>query len=152
MLKKSITFQDLDGNSVTEDFYFNLSKAELIELETSTKLGFSETIKAIVKEEDTKRLVKYFKRIILAAYGVRSEDGRRFIKSQELRDAFEQTDAYSELFTELSTKADIAAAFFNGIVPASIGQAIVEIEKTGKDPNEMTKEELIAAFQKKAGQ
>lgn len=148
MLKKTITFEDLDGNQITEDFYFHLSKSELVELETSTKLGLSETLQAIVKEEDHHKLVEHFKKIILAAYGVRSEDGRRFIKSQELRDSFEQTDAYSELFIELATQAEAGAAFINGIVPSSISKAVAEAEKSGnKEIKDMTREELLAAFQ-----
>lgn len=151
MLKKSITFQDLDGNSITEDFYFNLNKAELIELETSTKLGLSETLQLIVKEDDKQKIIEYFKKIILMAYGIRSDDGRRFIKSQELRDSFEQSDAYSELFIELGTKADSAAAFINGIVPAAISKTIEEVEqKTVDKPiDTWTREELIQAFQNK---
>lgn len=151
MLKKSITFQDLDGNTITDDFYFNLNKAELIELETSTKLGLSETLQLIVKEQDNHQIIEYFKKIILMAYGKRSDDGRRFIKSQELRDSFEQSDAYSELFIELATKAESAAAFINGIVPTAISQAMDDVKKQDetKPIESMSREELLAAFQKK---
>lgn len=150
MLKKAITFQDLDGNSITEEFYFNLNKAELIELETSTKEGLAETLQKIVKEQDHHRLIEQFKSLILAAYGVRSDDGRRFIKSQELRDAFAQTDAYSELFMELATNAESAAAFIQGIVPAAISKAVEDVEKELPKPaQDMTREELLAALQSK---
>lgn len=150
MIKKSITFLDLDGNSITEDFYFNINKAELIEFEASTKIGLSETLQLIVKENDNHQIIEYFKKIILMAYGVRSEDGRRFIKSQELRDSFEQSDAYSELFIELATQAESASAFIRGIVPASLSQAVEEVEKdNNKSPREMTREELLAALQAK---
>ena len=95
MLKKTITYPDYNGGSRTEDFYFNLTQAEVTEMEIAT-----------------------FKDIILRAYGEKSPDGKRFVKSQELRDAFSQTEAYSILFMELATNADAAAAFINGIVPA----------------------------------
>jgi hypothetical protein len=151
MIKKAITFLDLDGNSITEEFYFNLNKAELVELEASTKKGLSDTLVDIVKENDRHAIIEHFKKIILMAYGVRSDDGRRFIKSQELRDAFEQTDAYSELFVELGTNADSAAAFINGIVPAAVSQTVSDVEQKAEKPlTEMTREELIAAFQQKS--
>jgi hypothetical protein len=153
MIKKTITFEDLDGNKITEDFYFNLSKAELLELETSTKIGFSETLQRLVKEEDNNKIIEYFKKIILLSYGVRSDDGRRFIKSQELRDSFEQTDAYSELFMELATQADAGSAFINGIVPSSISKAIEDAEKTQAKPiSDMSREELLEAFKTQSRQ
>ena len=117
MLKKTITYVDYDGNERTEDFYFNLSKAELIEIETSNNGGLSKMIEKLVAEQDMRRIVEIFKDIILKAYGEKSLDGKRFIKSVELRDSFEQTEAYSQLFMELATNAESAAAFVNGITP-----------------------------------
>ena len=95
MLKKNIKYVDYDGNDRAEDFYFNLNKAEIVELELGTTGGLTKTLEKIVQEKDNKRIVEYFKAIILKAYGEKSADGRRFIKSQELRDSFEQTEAYS---------------------------------------------------------
>lgn len=118
MLKKAITYTDYDGNTTTEDFYFNLTKAELIELELSEEGGLEYTIKKISATRDSKKVLELFKTIILKAYGEKSADGRRFIKNDKLREEFSQTEAYSELFTELATDADAAAAFFNGIIPA----------------------------------
>ena len=117
MLKKTITYVDYDGNERTEDFYFNLSKAELIEIETSNNGGLSKMIEKLVAEQDMRRIVEIFKDVILKAYGEKSLDGKRFIKSVELRDSFEQTEAYSQLFMELATNAESAAAFVNGITP-----------------------------------
>jgi hypothetical protein len=119
MLKKTITYTDYNGNERTEDFYFNLSKAEIMEMELSTTGGIAEMVRKIVSAQDTPALVKIFKDLILKAYGEKSADGKRFIKSEELRDAFSQTEAYSELFMELSTNADAAAKFVNGILPNS---------------------------------
>lgn len=118
MLKKTFTYIDFNGVERTEDHYFNLSKAELMEMELSTTGGLAEMIKKIVAAQDAPAIVKIFKELVLKAYGQKSADGRRFIKSKELSDEFSQTEAYSQLFMELATDADAAAAFVNGIVPA----------------------------------
>lgn len=123
MLKKNIKYVDYDGNDRAEDFYFNLNKAEIVELELGTTGGLTKTLEKIVQEKDNKRIVEYFKDIILKAYGEKSADGRRFIKSQELRDSFEQTEAYAELFMELSSNAKAAAEFISGIVPKEAADA-----------------------------
>lgn len=123
MLKKNIKYVDYDGNARAEDFYFNLNKAEIVELELGTTGGLTKTLEKIVQEKDNKRIVEYFKAIILKAYGEKSADGRRFIKSQELRDSFEQTEAYAELFMELSSNAKAATDFISGIVPKEAADA-----------------------------
>ena len=129
MLKKTIKFVDYNDVERTEDFYFNLSKAELSEMELETPGGFAAMLQRITAAQDTPSLVKIFKELILRAYGEKSDDGRRFIKSKELSEAFSQTEAYSELFMELATNAEAASAFINGIVPAEIAkQASKEIE------------------------
>lgn len=120
MLKKTITYTDYNDNERTEDFYFNLSKAELTEMELSTAGGLAEMIQRIVSTQDAPKIVKVFKDLVLAAYGEKSADGKRFIKTEEIREAFSQTEAYSELFMELATDADAAAAFVNGIVPKDL--------------------------------
>lgn len=118
MLKKTFTYVDYNGVERTEDHYFNLSKAELMEMELSTTGGLAEMINKIVAAQDAPAIVKVFKDLVLKAYGQKSADGRRFIKSKELSDEFAQTEAYSQLFMELATDADAAAKFVNGIVPA----------------------------------
>ncbi len=129
MLKKTITYTDYDGEERTEDFYFNLSKAELVEMQMSETGGLEKFIRKIVAERDGKRIVEMFKSLILNAYGEKSPDGKRFIKNKELSEAFSQTEAYSELFMELSTDADKAAAFVRGIIPASIAKELPASEK-----------------------
>ena len=124
MLKKNIKYVDYDGNERTEDFYFNLNKAEVIELQLGTVGGLTKTLEKIVQEKDASRIIEYFKTLILKTYGEKSADGRRFIKSQELRDAFEQTEAYSELFMELASNAQMAAEFVNGVLPKEAVDAI----------------------------
>ena len=126
MLKKTITFTDYNGMERKEDHYFNLSKAEIMEMEMSTTGGLSEMIKRIVDAQDAPAIIKVFKDLILKAYGVKSPDGKRFIKSKELSEEFAQTEAYSELFMELATDADAAAAFVNGIVPVEAQQRAIK--------------------------
>ena len=118
MLKKTITYTDYNGLKRTEDFYFNLTKAEIMEMELSTTGGLSEMISRIVAAKDAPAIIKVFKELILKAYGQKSADGKRFVKSAALSEEFEQTEAYSILFMELATDADAAAKFVNAIVPA----------------------------------
>lgn len=122
MLKKTITYTDYNGNERTEDFYFNLTKAEIMEMEMSTTGGFAEMISKVVAAQDAPAIIAIFKKMVLKAYGEKSPDGKRFIKSDELREAFEQTEAYSQLFMELATDADSAAKFVNGIIPADMAK------------------------------
>lgn len=117
MLKKTITYTDYNGTERTEDFYFNLTKAEVMEMELSTSGGMVEMIQRIVAAQDAPAIIKIFKELVLKAYGEKSADGKRFIKSDEIRDAFSQTEAYSMLFMELATNADAAAKFVNGVIP-----------------------------------
>lgn len=123
MLKKTIKYTDYNGVERTEDFWFNLSKAEIMEMELSTTGGLAELIQKIVKEQDAPAIVKIFKDLVLKAYGEKSPDGKRFVKSDEIALAFSQTEAYSNLFMELATDADAAAKFVNGIIPADAANA-----------------------------
>lgn len=120
MLKKTMKYSDFNGTERTEDFYFNLTKAELMEMELTTSGGMAEMMQNIVAAQDTPALIKIFKELILKAYGVKSPDGKRFIKNDEVRAAFEQSAAYSDLFMELATDADAAAKFVNGIIPQDL--------------------------------
>lgn len=123
MLKKTIKYTDYNGNIREEDFWFNLTQAEVTELEVSVEGGLVEMINRIVAAQNGKQIIDTFKDIILRAYGEKSPDGRRFIKTQEVRDAFAQTEAYSKLFMELATDAKAAGEFVNGIVPPKSEEA-----------------------------
>lgn len=123
MLKKTITYTDYNGTTRKEDFYFNLTQAEVTELEVSVEGGLVEQINRIVAAQNGKVIIETFKDIILRAYGEKSPDGRRFIKNQEVRDAFAQTEAYNNLFMELATDAKAASEFVNGIVPPKAEKA-----------------------------
>ena len=117
MYIKSITYTDYDDEERTENFCFNLSKAEIAEMQLSSTGGLDQMIKEIIAAKDNAKLVQLFKGLVLKAYGVKSPDGRRFIKSDELREEFSQTEAYSELFMELVSDAEAAADFINKITP-----------------------------------
>lgn len=117
MLKRTIKYEDYNGVKREEEFLFNLSKAEVAEMELSVTGGLVQMIDKIVAEEDGAKIIALFKEIILSSYGEKSADGKRFIKSEELSLGFSQTEAYSNLFMELATDAEAAAAFVNGIVP-----------------------------------
>lgn len=121
MLKKTITYTDYNGNERTEDFYFNLTKAECMEMELSTTGGLEDMVKRIVAAQDMPALIKIWKKLVLKAYGEKSPDGKLFLKEDEngrpLYNKFKQTEAYSNLFMELSTDDKAAAAFVNGIIP-----------------------------------
>lgn len=134
MLKKEITYENFDGEETTETFYFNVSKPEIIELEVDIQGGFGRMMERIVEANDTKLLIQEFKRIILLAYGVKSEDGKRFIKSDELREEFTQTAAYSELFMQLALDADAAADFIKAILPRDLSDTIEEVKPAPQPP------------------
>jgi hypothetical protein len=132
VLKKTITYKDLfTDEEVTEDFFFHLSKAELVELELSHHDGLSESLKRIIAAEDGKGIVAEFKNIILLAYGKRSEDGKRFVKNANVREEFESSEAYSTLFMELVTNTDSAIEFINGIIPQGMAEEAAKV--TGAD-------------------
>lgn len=122
MLKKRIKYTDYNGEEREEDFYFNLTKAEIIELELSTTGGLKNMIEKITDSKDMPQLIALFKRLIKMSYGEKSPDGKRFIKSDDLSDAFTQTEAYSELFMELATDDTAASDFVNGILPPDLAQ------------------------------
>lgn len=134
MLSKKIKYTDYNGVEREESFLFNLSKAELMEMELGTAGGLADMIKNIVAAQDTPSIVKIFKKLVLQAYGEKSPDGKRFLKVDEkgnpLSVGFSQTEAYSNLFMELATDADAAAKFVRGIVPG-------DIDISDVDPNEM---------------
>lgn len=117
MLKKTITYTDYDGLERTEEFRFNLTKAELIDMELTTAGTFSETMKRIIAEKDIIRIAKLFKELLLKSYGVKSDDGKRFVKNPELSEAFSQTEAYSDLYIELLSNPEEAAKFFAEVAP-----------------------------------
>lgn len=116
MIKETITYTDFNGKTRTDDFYFHFSEAELLEMELSTDGGLSEKMKKVSAAEDHKFIVKIMKEVILKAYGEKSDDGKRFVKTPEMAEAFAQTEAYSNLFMELAFDDKKAAKFFNSLI------------------------------------
>lgn len=124
MLKKTINYTDYNGVEREEDFYFNLTEAEIAKMELSTVGGLAEMIKRVVSKQDVPAIIKIFEDLINKAYGEKSSDGKRFVKSPELSEAFMQTEAYSVMFMEMVTNAEKAAEFVNGIIPANAKTAL----------------------------
>ena len=118
MLSKTINYTDYNGEERSEVFYFNMTKAELAELNLTTEGGLQEVLRKIIDSKNVPELTKWFKKIVLMSYGEKSPDGKRFIKNEELTEAFTQTEAYSELFMELITDSEAASNFINGLLPA----------------------------------
>lgn len=141
MIKQEITFNDLDENPVTETFWFHLSKGEMAEMaigKEGAKGGFETWVKTLIASNDGEVLIKAFREILLSTIGERAPDNIQFIKSDQIRNRFAQSDAYSTLLMDLLTDADKMSAFINGVVPAKMrdgtdAQMKAILEKTGAD-------------------
>jgi hypothetical protein len=129
MLKKTITYTDYNGEERTEDFYFNLTKAELTEMQLSKEGGFAEWLEKMVKAKNNAEIIKVFKQILFKSYGVKSDDGRRFIKSEALSEEFSQTEAYNQLFIELIENESTMADFINNVMPRDLAEKAKEQAK-----------------------
>ena len=132
MISKTIKYTDYNDVEREETFYFNLSKAELMEMELGVVGGYTAYLKRISETQDVPALAAIFKDLILKTYGVKSDDGKRFIKSEELTKAFEQTEAYSELYMELATNTESAINFVNGVIPRKLADEVEKARKEGK--------------------
>lgn len=132
MIKKTISYTDYNGVERTEDFYFNFNEAEIAEMELSVDGGYSEMLKRISEAENYPELMKAFKKFILAAYGEKSSDGKRFEKSEEKSIAFSQTKAYSNLMMEMLTTKGAAEQFANTLIPAEMRERVDDsVKKVG---------------------
>ena len=130
MLTKTIKYKDFNGQDKVKNFYFNLSKSELAEMDLVEKAGIEQTIKKMINEDDRENIVKLFKKLVLRAYGVKSADGERFEKSDELRAAFEQHPAYDVLFMELISSEKAMSDFINAVVPSEVSEAAAKNKKS----------------------
>lgn len=117
MIKWPITYTDYNGEKQTEEFYFNLNKAELIEMDLMANGAYREYLERVVEKKDGKAIAEVYRDLILKSYGEKSPDGRRFIKSEELATEFQQTEAYVELYMELATQPEKAKTFIEGVLP-----------------------------------
>lgn len=126
MFKITKTYIDFNENERKEDFYFHLTEAEVMKMQLGTTGGLAETIQRLIALQDGPAILEVFEDLVMKAYGVKSADGREFIKNQKLRDSFAQTQAYSDIYVELATDADKAAKFINGILPANLAKKVAE--------------------------
>jgi hypothetical protein len=126
MYRITETYVDFNGNERTEDFYFNLTKAEVLDMEMGVSGGLAESINRLVQTQDQPAILQIFKDIVKKSYGVKSPDGRRFIKNEEVLNDFIQTEAFSNIYVRFATNADEAAKFINGIIPADMSKQIAK--------------------------
>lgn len=129
MLKKKITYTDYDGNERTESFWFALNQAELLEMNLEKNGGLSNMITRISETNDFAELSRILKDLVCRSYGVKSDDGKRFIKSPAMTEEFLQSEAYSEMFTELVTDAGATTEFITGIIPQKLAAQVAAEQK-----------------------
>lgn len=150
LVKKTLTYTDFNGDEVTEDLYFHLTEAEMVELDLGQKGGLEEWLKRVVAAEDGNAIYQQFKKIILFAYGKRSEDGKRFIKNAQIREEFESSEAFSTFIMDLLTNTETAVEWFKGIVPTSVQvertklEAVPPAEQAPSEPEVVTTKQLQA--------
>lgn len=139
MIAKTMTYKDFNNVERTETFYFNLTPAEAVEMQVMESGGLGVYIDRIIQEQDLRKIIEIFKDLILRSYGVKSNDGKHFLKDEKLRAAFASTNAYSDLFMQLATDADMASAFLNGIVPQLSEEEVAKFSKNAeqKAPSEV---------------
>lgn len=131
MIKKTIEYEDFDGNKCVDEAYFNMSKTELVEMDMNLD-GLQNKINALIKEQNVKEVYKIFKDIVINSYGVKSTDGKRFIKSPELSKEFTETAAFDELMIELMQNTDASAEFMTGLLPADLRKQVAEMDEKDK--------------------
>lgn len=129
MIKKTVTYEDYNGNERTEEFAFHFTKTEILEMETSEIGGMSTRISRIIAAQDTPELIKLWKEFVISAYGEKSADGRRFQKTPEIAKNLYETEAYSKIFMELATNTDAAIEFIKGVMPADMPVPDIEMNK-----------------------
>lgn len=138
MIKTTVSYENFDGETVTEDLYFHLNKAELLELEVSAPSGsFADDLQKITTSGNVRDILDVFKMLIIASYGKRSEDGKRFLKTKEIREEFEGSEAYSEILFKLLSDEKEAIAFFQNLLPKSLlKEALATQEKDANPTNQ----------------
>ena len=134
MIKKTVTYTDYNGEQRTETFYFHYTEAEILDMEMSEEGSFADRIQRIIDAKDKTALMKLIKKFVIDAYGVKSEDGKRFMKNDELKTAFLECPAYSDIFMEMVTNDEIAAEFVNGVIPSTMKDRVAKLSN-GKSIN-----------------
>lgn len=135
MLKKTITYTDYNGLERTEDYYFNISRSELAVMNYNENGGFTERLQSMLNAKNSKAIIDVVQSLIEMSYGIKSQDGRRFIKGKEVFDEFKQSPAYSIFLMDLLTNSDSAEEFVKGILPSDLAKEIdIELAKSGGKP------------------
>ena len=134
MIKKTVTYTDYNGEQRTETFYFHYTEAEILDMEMSEEGSFADRIQRIIDAKDKTALMKLIKKFVIDEYGVKSEDGKRFMKNDELKTAFLECPAYSDIFMEMVTNDEIAAEFVNGVIPSTMKDRVAKLSN-GKSTN-----------------
>lgn len=132
MYKITETYKDYNDVERTEDFYFNLSKAELTKLELRQDGGLVNMLQTLVKKKDIKDMINVFEMILDTSYGRKSDDGRKFVKNAEILDDFKSTEAYSQIFTRFATDEKFAAELVNGIIPKDLQEEVSKMSEEDK--------------------
>ena len=143
MYSKKIKYTDFLGNKREETFHFNLTEADLVEMQSSVDGGLAEYGKRIVEAQNVPEVMSLFKKLILLSYGEISPDGKLFIKEDPIRgklaDEFKQTNAYSELYMEFINNPESGAEFFNQVIPAKIREQVENEQKGNAYPPSVAK-------------
>lgn len=147
MYVKTITYEDWNGETRSEDFRFNLTRSELVEIEADTEGGIENYVKEIGDKLDAKKIMEFMKMIIFKSYGEKSLDGKRFVKDPAISKAFSETPAYDQLFMELVTNADKAAEFISKIIPKAENDAMEKLTQNQNKPHLVEKKEENNAAQ-----
>ena len=140
MLTRTFEYKGYDGEFHKDTYLFNLTEAELYELELSSVGGLNSMLNRLIREDKPEEIVKMFKKIILGSVGERSQDGRRFVKSEQISRDFEQTPAYSQLFVELVSSGEKMAAFIKGVIPEEVAKKIAEKEEADAELKKASEE------------
>lgn len=127
MIKKTVTYTDYNGEERTESFYFHYTEAEILDMEMSEEGSFADRIQRIIDAKDKTALMKLIKKFVIDAYGVKSEDGKRFMKNDDLKTAFVECPAYSDIFMEMVTNDEVAAEFVNGVIPNTMKDRVAKL-------------------------
>ena len=128
MLKKTFQYTDFNGNEQEETFYFNLSKSEVIEYELQERAGMSTTLQRIVEERDNQKILAHFKDLVMKSVGRKSDDGRRFVKNDEIREDFLASPAYDEMFIWLMSEPGAGAEFVNNVLPQDVDEFVKKVD------------------------
>jgi hypothetical protein len=134
VLKKTVQYEDYNGEAVKEDLYFNLSKAELVQLEMSYPGGLSNHLRKIGESEDGPEIIKMFTELLKASYGKRSPDGKRFIKNDQVWEEFVSSEAYSAFFMDLISDPQRQIEFVRGIIPADLPVDVAAMVEQAQTP------------------